>query len=347
VSERWGTGWGRAAPGETEGSGPSSAGVTDEELLTEGRRVLRVEAAALAALEGRLDGGFVHACRLIEGARGRVVVSGLGKSGHVGRKIAATLTSTGTPATFLHPVEGLHGDMGIVGRNDVAILISKSGDTLELQGLTEYLVRLGVPIIAMTGRRDSTLARHAAAVLDCAVEEEACPMDLAPTSSTTAAMAMGDALALVVFQLKGFREADFADLHPGGSLGRKLSVRVRDVMVSEDYPRLGEEARMKDCIVPLAEMRGTVPIVDAEDRVVGVVTAGDLTRLMERDDAFLARPVREVMTRAPKVAHADELGSAAVRRMEQHGVMALPVLGEDGRLLGIVHLHDLMRSGAI
>jgi len=308
---------------------------------------LRVETAALADLETRLDADFVRACRLVQEAQGRIVVSGLGKSGHIGRKISATLTSTGTPASFLHPVEGLHGDMGIVGRDDVAILISKSGDTVELQGLTEYLVRLGVPIIAMTGRRDSPLARHAAAVLDCAVDEEACPMDLAPTSSTTAALAMGDALALVVFQLKGFREEDFADLHPGGALGRKLSVRVRDVMVAEDYPRLGEAAKMKDCIVPLAEMRGTVPIVDGEGRVLGVVTAGDLTRLMERDDAFLTRPVRDVMTREPKVAHADELGSAAVRRMEEHGVMALPVLGEDGRLLGIVHLHDLMRSGAV
>jgi len=347
LSRRWQIGWERSAP--AEGAEGASGGGTpsDQELLAEGRRVLRVEAAALAGLEDRLDAEFVRACRLIHAARGRVVVSGLGKSGHIGRKIAATLTSTGTPAIFLHPVEGLHGDMGIVGRDDVAILISKSGNTVELQGLTEYLVRLGVPIIAMTGRSDSPLARHAAAVLDCAVEEEACPMDLAPTSSTTAALAMGDALALVVFQVKGFRETDFAHLHPGGALGRKLSVRVRDVMVAEDYPRLGEEASMKDCIVPLAEMRGTVPVVDAEERVVGVVTAGDLTRLMEHDEAFLTRPVREVMTREPKVAHVDELGSAAVRRMEEHGVMALPVLGEGGRLLGIVHLHDLMRSGAV
>ncbi len=347
MTGRWQVGWGRSAPADRPNGGSARAEVSDEELLAEGRRVLRVEATALAALEGRLDGGFVRACRLVQAAHGRVVVSGLGKSGHVGRKIAATLTSTGTPATFLHPVEGLHGDMGIVGRDDVAILISKSGDTLELQGLTEYLLRVGVPIIAMTGRKDSPLARHAAAVLDCAVEEEACPMDLAPTSSTTATLAMGDALALVVFQLKGFREADFADLHPGGALGRKLSVRVRDVMVAEDYPWLGAEARMKDCIVPLAEMRGTVPIVDGDRRVVGVVTAGDLTRLMERDEGFLTKPVRDVMTREPKVAHAEELGSAAVRRMERYGVMALPVLGADGRLLGIVHLHDLMRSGAV
>lgn len=323
------------------------ASAPDESLVSEGRRVLALEAEAVAAVAQRLGDDFVQACRLLYSSEGRVVVSGIGKSGHVARKIAATLTSTGTPATFLHPVEGLHGDMGIVGPRDVAVLVSKSGDTSELAGLIEYLVRLGVPIIAISGRPDSPLTRHATVMLDCSVPEEACPMDLAPTSSTTAALAMGDALAVVVLQLKGFREEDFAALHPGGALGRKLSLRVEDVMVAEEYPMLGEDALMRDCIVPLAEMRGTVPIVDAEGRVVGVVTAGDLTRLMERTPDFLDSPVSEVMTSDPKVAHPDELGSAAVRRMEEHGVMALPVRGDDGRLLGIVHLHDLMRSGAV
>jgi arabinose-5-phosphate isomerase len=323
------------------------ASAPDESLVAEGRRVLALEAEAVAAVAGRLGEDFVRACRLLHGAEGRVVVSGIGKSGHVARKIAATLTSTGTPATFLHPVEGLHGDMGIVGSRDVAVLVSKSGDTSELAGLIDYLVRLGVPIIAISGRSPSPLTRHATVTLDCSVPEEACPMDLAPTSSTTAALALGDAMAVVVLQLKGFREEDFAVLHPGGALGRKLSLRVRDVMVAEEYPRLGEDALMRDCIVPLAEMRGTVPIVDAEGRIVGVVTAGDLTRLMEREPDFLDRPVSEVMTRNPKVAHPDELGSAAVRRMEEHGVMALPVRDDDGRLQGIVHLHDLMRSGAV
>ncbi len=341
----WTAGPGASAPAEQGGA--VGEGPSKEALLAEGRRVLRVEAGAVAALEGRLGEDFVRACRLVRDAPGRVVVSGLGKSGHVARKIAATLTSTGTPATFLHPVEGLHGDMGIIGRQDVAILVSKSGDTVELHGLIEYLLRLGVPIIALTGRLDSPLAEHAAAVLDCGVVEEACPMDLAPTSSTTAALAMGDALALVVLQLKGFQEQDFADLHPGGALGRKLTLRVADVMVAEDYPWIGEGARMKDCIVPLAEMRGTVPIVDEDRRVIGVVTAGDLTRLMERDEDFLSKPVRDVMTRNPKLARPEELASAAVRRMEEHGVMALPVRGDDGQLLGIVHLHDLMRSGAV
>jgi arabinose-5-phosphate isomerase len=323
------------------------ASAPDESLVAEGRRVLALEAEAVSTVSHRLGADFVQACRLIYSTEGRIVVSGIGKSGHVARKIAATLTSTGTPATFLHPVEGLHGDMGIVGRRDVAVLVSKSGDTSELTGLIDYLVRLGVPIIALTGAMPSPLARHATVTLDCSVPEEACPMDLAPTSSTTAALAMGDALAVVVLQLKGFKEEDFAALHPGGALGRKLSLRVGDVMVAEDYPRLGADALMRDCIVPLAEMRGTVPIVDGEGRVVGVVTAGDLTRLMERAPDFLDRPVSEVMTRDPKVAHPDELASAAVRRMEEHGIMALPVREDDGRLRGIVHLHDLMRSGAV
>jgi arabinose-5-phosphate isomerase len=346
MSERWTVRWRPSAPVASDGSG-SGGGITDDELLDEGRRVIRLEAEAVSALGRRLDGSFVRACRLIQGASGRVIVSGIGKSGHIARKIAGTLTSTGTPATFLHPVEGLHGDLGIVGRDDVAILVSKSGNTSELQGLIDYLLRLGVPIVAMTGQPGGALSGHATVTLDCSVEEEACPMDLAPTASTTAALAVGDALAVVVLQLRGFREEDFAALHPGGALGRKLSVRVADVMVAKDYPWLGEDALMRDCIVPLAEMRGTVPIVDDGSRVVGVVTAGDLTRLMERDPDFLDRRVSEVMTPDPKVARLEELGSAAARRMEKHGVMALPVREEGGRLVGIVHLHDLMRSGAV
>jgi arabinose-5-phosphate isomerase len=319
----------------------------DAELVDAGRRVIEIEAAAVAALAERLDDAFVRACRLVAEARGRVVVSGIGKSGHVARKIAATLTSTGTPATFLHPVEALHGDLGVIGRDDVAILVSKSGDLAELGGMIDYLARLGVPIVAIIGTAASQLAEHAAVALDCSVAEEACPMDLTPTASTTATLVMGDAIAMVVLDLKGFRASDFASLHPGGALGRKLSVRVADVMVSETYPWLAESASMKDTIVPLAEMRGTVPIVDAGGRLVGVVTAGDLTRLMERDEEFLSRPVSQVMTRQPKTAAPEELGSAAVHRMEEHGVMALPVIEVDGRLVGLVHLHDLMRSGAV
>ena len=318
-----------------------------KDLLEEARRVLGVESRAVDGLARRVGDDFVKAIEVLSGARGRVIVSGIGKSGLVGRKIAATFTSTGTPATYLHPVEGLHGDLRLVGREDVAVLISKSGDTSELAGLIDYLIRLGVPIIALTGHIDSALGRAAAVALDCSVEEEACPLDLAPTTSTTATLAMGDALAVVLLQRKGFKAEDFARLHPGGSLGRKLTLTVEEVMVADEYPSLGEEARIRDCIVPLAEMRGTVPIVDEGMKVVGVVTAGDLTRLMERDPDFLDAPVREVMTRTPKLARRGELASAAVHRMEKHGIMALPVVDHEDRLEGIVHLHDLMRSGVV
>jgi len=338
-------------PGAPSGSDAGSEEVAgsegDQAILEEARRVLRLEAASVNALVGRLDEEFVRASRLLAGAEGRVVVSGLGKSGHVARKLASTLTSTGTPASYLHPVESLHGDMGIIGRRDVAILVSKSGETQELAGLMDYLLRMGVPIVALTGRPESELARHATVVLDCSVAEEACPMDLAPTSSTTAALAMGDALAVVVLQLKGFEAEDFALLHPGGTLGRTLTLGVRDVMVSDEVPTLPPDATIREAIAPLAKMRGTVVVVDAQTRLAGVLTAGDLTRLMERDPNFLQRPVSDVMTREPKVAALDELAAAAVRRMEEFGIMALPVLDQERRVRGIVHLHDILRSGVV
>ncbi len=317
------------------------------ELLERARSVVHMEAEALHALEARLGDELMDAVDMILAAPGRVVVSGIGKSGIVGRKIAATLTSTGTPAIFLHPVEGMHGDLGIVGRDDLAILISKSGESDELRGLMEYLTRLGVPILGMTGRRDSALGRSSAVVLDCAVAEEACPHDLAPTTSTTVTMALGDALAVALLLRRDFGREDFARLHPGGSLGRKLTLRVADVMIREDAPRLGPDATMRECVVLLAEKRGTVPIVDGDGRVIGVVTAGDLTRLMERREDVFAALVSEVMTARPKVTRPDVLGAAAVYQMETHGIMALPVVDEDGTLVGIVHLHDLMRAGAV
>jgi arabinose-5-phosphate isomerase len=320
--------------------------VNAEALVELGRRVLRLECEALAKVECRLDDSFARAVEMIATAGGRVIVAGVGKSGLVGRKIAATLTSTGTPATFLHPVESIHGDLGIVGPSDVAILLSKSGETSELFPLLEQLRRLGVKIVAITGARESTLGRHADVVLDTFVGEEACPFDLAPTSSTTAALAMGDALAVTLIERKGFRPEDFARLHPGGSLGRKLLTRVRDVMVTEQLPVLGVGATMRQAVVLLAERRGTVAICDDDRRVLGVVTSGDLTRLMEKVDNFFAVKVETVMNRSPKLAHVDELGSAVVYRMEQFKVMAMPVLDDDQCLAGMIHLHDLMRAGA-
>jgi arabinose-5-phosphate isomerase len=321
--------------------------VAGADLLAAARRVLRVEAEALLSMEQRLDERFLDAVRLVDGAAGRVIVSGLGKSGIVARKIAATMTSTGTPAVFLHPVEGMHGDLGIVGRDDVAILLSKSGESAELLGLLAHLVRLGVPVVALTGRADSTLGRAAAVALDCAVQEEACPFDLAPTSSTTAALALGDALAVALLLRRGFSREQFARFHPGGSLGRKLTLRVSDVMVGQDYPWLPLDAPMRHCVVLLAEKRGTVPIVDGERRVVGVVTAGDLTRRMERQEDIFDTPVSEIMNSQPKRVRSDELAAAALFLMEKHGIMALPVTDEQTRLVGVVHLHDLMRANVV
>lgn len=318
----------------------------DGEVLEEGRRVLRLEAEAVAGMAERIGDGFVRAVDLVFACRGRVVVSGIGKSGLVARKLAATLTSTGTPAVFVHPVEGLHGDLGIVGGEDVMIVLSKSGATRELEGLLAFAEAHEVPVVALAGSTDSPLGSRAAAVLDCGAAAEACPLDLAPTTSTTAALAMGDALAVAVLKRRGFEPGDFARIHPGGSLGRRLTLRVRDVMEGDDYPAVPPRCTVREVIAPLARMRGTVPVVGDGRSVLGVVTAGDLTRFMEGAEDFLDAPVTDFMTRTPKLASPDELGAAAAHRMEEHGIMALPVVDE-GRLVGIVHLHDLLRAGAV
>lgn len=317
------------------------------DLAERGRRVLTLEAGAIAEVAAGLGDAFARAVELLASAKGRLIVSGVGKSGLIARKIAATFTSTGTPAAFLHPVDSLHGDLGIVSRDDVAMLLSKSGESEELFGLMEQLQRLGVPIIAVTGDSDSALARAATVVLDAGRAEEACAETLAPTTSTTVALALGDALAVTVLEVKGFRREDFAALHPGGTLGRRLLLRVADVMLSTDLPVLGPDRPMRECIVLLAEKRGTVAVVNGRNELAGVVTAGDLTRLMERTDRFLDLPVAEVMTKTPKTTTTDALASAAVELMERHGIMALPVLDGGGKLVGLVHLHDLMKAGAV
>ena len=321
--------------------------VEPSELVERGRRVLVLEADAIRRIAERLGPAFAAAVRLLADARGRLIVSGLGKSGLVARKIAATFTSTGSPASFLHPVDSLHGDLGIVRRDDVAILLSKSGATDELFALLSHLKRLGVPVIVLTGDPASPLARQGDVVLDAGVAEEACPETLAPTASTTAALALGDALAVTLLEVKGFRREDFAALHPGGALGRNLLVRVADVMIAGELPTLAPDRPMRECVVLLAEKRGTVAVVDRAGSLVGVVTAGDLTRLMEKTDQFLDIPVSDVMTRTPKSTTPGELAGAAVRLMEQHGIMALPVLDGGRKVVGMVHLHDLMRAGAV
>jgi arabinose-5-phosphate isomerase len=313
-------------------------------MLERGRQVVRLESEALAEVERRLDDRFVRAVELIASSKGRVIVAGVGKSGIIGRKIAATFTSTGTPATFLHPVDSVHGDLGIVGQHDVAILISKSGETNELVGLLQHLKRFGVGTIAITGVIESTLARLTDVALDAWVREEACTHDLAPTTSTTAALALGDALAVALLDEKGFRREDFARIHPGGSLGRQLLMRVDDVMIAERVPTLPITATMREAVIVMADRRGIAIVLEGE-RLAGVLTAGDLTRLMERVHDVLSVPVRDVMTTSAKVAMLGELGSAVVYRMERHGIMAMPVVDESRRVHGVVHLHDLMRAG--
>jgi arabinose-5-phosphate isomerase len=324
----------------------ADAHVSADDIIARGRRVLRIERDALGELEQRLDASFAAAVELIAANRGRVIVAGVGKSGLIGRKIAATLTSTGTPAMFLHPVESVHGDLGLVSSGDVAILISKSGETDELLPLLEQLKGLGVRTVAITAERDSTLARHCDVSLDGSVREEACPHDLAPTTSTTVALALGDALAVALLQEKGFKREDFARLHPGGALGRQLLTRVSDVMLRDDLPLLTLRATMREAVVHMAERRGIAVVVDGAGRLQGVVTTGDLTRLMEKTTDIWALPVEDVMTRTPKVTGPDELASAIVFLMQQHGIMSMPVLADDRRVVGVVHLHDLMRSGA-
>ncbi|MEO7964094.1 MAG: KpsF/GutQ family sugar-phosphate isomerase [Gemmatimonadaceae bacterium] len=319
--------------------------MTGDEAVMLGRRVVRLEAQALLEIEQRIDEGFARAVELISHSTGRVLVTGIGKSGLIGRKIAATLTSTGTPATFLHPTESLHGDLGMVGHNDVAILLSKSGESEELLTLLAHLKRFGVCTIALVGNTASSLARECDAVLDASIREEACPHDLAPTTSTTAALALGDALAVTILEKKGFRREDFARLHPGGSLGRKLLMRVREVMETERLPVLAPTATMRDVIVLLASRRGLVVGRNADGSVEGIFTAGDFTRLMQRNSDPFAITLQEAMNRAPKTARVEELASAVVYRMEQFGIMAMPVTDDSGVLVGVIHLHDLMRAG--
>lgn len=304
-----------------------------------------MEAAAVSETGRRLDGEFARAVRLLAEAKGRVIVSGVGKSGLIARKLASTLTSTGTPASYLHPVDSLHGDLGIVGKDDVAIVLSKSGESEDLFGLVGSLQRLGVPVIAITGAMDSALARVATVTLDGSVTEEACPHDLAPTASTTVALALGDAIAVALLEVKGFRREDFAALHPAGSLGRRLLLRVRDVMIPPGRV-LRPDATMRDAVVSLAHDRG-LAMVSEDGHLAGVLTTGDLTRLAEREPRFLERQVSEVMTKTARTASPADLAGAAVGTMQRHGVIVLPVVDEQGAIVGVVHLHDLMRAGAV
>lgn len=322
---------------------------TDEALLTAGRRALGVEAAAVEALAPRLDARFAAACRLCLDCQGRIVVTGMGKSGHIGGKIAATLASTGTPAFFLHPAEASHGDIGMITRTDVVLAISNSGETAEIVTLLPHIKRLAAPLVTMTGNPHSTLARAADVALDVSVAEEACPLNLAPTASTTATLAMGDALAVALLAARGFTAQDFARSHPGGSLGRRLLIHVEEVMRrGNDVPRTAPDAALGEGLVEMSRKGlGMTVIVDPADHVLGIFTDGDLRRTLDRQLDVHTTRMREVMTVGGKRIGPRELAAEAVHLMETHRITSLPVVDEDGRLVGALNVHDLMRSGVV
>lgn len=316
--------------------------------ILEGRRVLEIEARAVAALIDRLDHRFTAAVDLLYQCSGKVVVSGMGKSGLIGQKIAATLASTGTPAFFLHPAEGIHGDLGMLARRDTLIALSNSGETEEMLKLLPFMKRMNIPVIAMTGRAQSTLAKNSEVVLDVSVAEEACPMGLAPTASTTAALAMGDALAIALLQKRGFKEEDFAQFHPGGSLGRRLLLKVRDLMhQGAAIPRVSVRASMREAILEMTTKKlGMTTVVDASGRLAGVITDGDLRRFLEKGLHLETTTAGDAATRNPKTIAPDDLAARAVQTMEQFSITSLVVL-ENEELVGVIHLHDLLKSGVI
>ncbi|HEY6482834.1 MAG TPA: KpsF/GutQ family sugar-phosphate isomerase [Steroidobacteraceae bacterium] len=333
-------------------SGPNSTSAIhadDAPLLASGRRALAIEAEALSALAPRLNEAFAAACRLCLGCQGRIVVTGMGKSGHIARKIAATLASTGTPAFFLHPAEAGHGDLGMITRADVVLALSNSGETPELVLLLPHLTRLGVRLIVMSGKLDSTLGRAAAVCLDVSVPEEACPLNLAPTASTTATLAMGDALAVSVLEARGFTKQDFARSHPSGSLGRQLLLHVEDMMrTGAAIPRVAAEAKLGTGLIEMSRKGlGMTVVVDGGDRILGVFTDGDLRRAFDKQLDVHQTPMSAVMTKGCKTIGPRALAAEAVHLMETHRITALPVADADGRLVGALNVHDLFRAGVV
>ncbi|WJW74855.1 KpsF/GutQ family sugar-phosphate isomerase [Thiohalobacter sp. IOR34] len=314
-----------------------------------GLAVIRTEAAAVSALAERIDEHFVRACRYMLDCQGRVVVLGMGKSGHIGGKLAATLASTGTPAFFVHPGEASHGDLGMITGKDVVLALSNSGETSELLTILPIIKRLGVPLIAMTGKPDSTLARAAEVNIDVGVEREACPLGLAPTSSTTAALVMGDALAIALLEARGFTAKDFALSHPGGSLGRRLLLHIDDIMHTGDQvPCVGEQASLAEALHEMTRKGlGMTAVLDAEGRVSGIFTDGDLRRAVDRNVDLHATTLAELMTRNAKTASPGMLAAEALAVMEANKINGLLVVDDDGRLLGALGMHDLLRAGVV
>jgi arabinose-5-phosphate isomerase len=333
----------------TELTEPAQRPVHDDDLRRLGRAVVEVEAREVAALDARIDDAFVRACRIILDCRGRVVVIGMGKSGHIGSKLAATLASTGTPAFFVHPGEASHGDLGMITADDVVIALSNSGETDEITTILPLLKRLGVPLVSLTGNPESTLARNASVHLDVGVAEEACPLGLAPTSSTTVALVMGDALAIALLDARGFTRDDFARSHPGGRLGRRLLLRIEDLMHTGDrVPRVEPDTPLADALVEMTNKGlGMTAVVDAGDRVVGVFTDGDLRRTLDHGVDVHRTRMHQVMTAGGRSVRREQLAAEALALMEAHKINALLVTDGEQRLVGALNMHDLLRAGVV
>ena len=326
-----------------------TSNIKDSELLRIGLNVVRIEAEAVASLAERIDGSFVDACRLMHDCSGRIVVTGMGKSGHIGGKIAATLASTGTPAFFVHPGEASHGDLGMITSKDVVFALSNSGESAEILTILPVIKRMGAALVSMTGSPASTLARQADVHIHIGVREEACTLGLAPTSSTTAALVMGDALAVALLEARGFTREDFALSHPGGRLGRRLLLRVSDIMhAGADIPTVGAAALVRDAVMEMtAKKLGMTAVVDAENCVWGIFTDGDLRRLFERGGDFNATPIAQLMTAGCQRIKADRLAAEALRMMEEKRINALLVVDQENHLIGALNMHDLLRAGVV
>lgn len=328
---------------------PQQASLDDRALVQLGKDALTIEAAAISAVSDRLGEAFVHACRTCLAARGRVVVIGMGKSGHVARKIAATLASTGTPAFFVHPAEAQHGDIGMVTREDVVLLLSNSGETGEVLAVLPVLKRLGIPLVALTGNPQSSLARAVDVHIDVSVPSEACPLNLAPTASTTAALAMGDALAVVLLHLRGFTEADFARSHPGGSLGRRLLLHVDEVMhQGAEIPIVGPNDTVSAGLLEMSRKGlGMTAVAESDGRLLGVFTDGDLRRALDHRLDVHATEMSAVMTRQCRTIGPKALAVDAVVLLERHRITALVVVNDRGHVVGALNVHDLLRAGVM
>ncbi len=321
--------------------------MSSDQIIINGKEVIKIEAEAVAGLQDSINKDFVDAVNTIFASSGRVVLTGMGKSGLIARKIVATFNSTGTAAIYLHPTDALHGDLGMVRSEDVVILISKSGETEEISNLLPMLKRMNVKLIAMCGNKNSKLARECDIFLNIAVKEEACPYDLAPTASTTATLALGDALAVSLLKKRKFTEEDFAFLHPGGSLGKRLSLKIKEIMITGDkIPKVLEDSSIKDVIVEITGKRlGTTCVVDKENNLTGIITDGDLRRLLERTLEIKDLTAKDIMSRKPKVLKENYLASFALQQMENYKITSLIIIDDLNHPIGIVHLHELINLG--